>query len=73
MNIYHIYLEEYDFDFAYSFVVVANTIKEARSLAKDRSCAEGREIWDTAKYNKVGEYTGKNKKPFIVQRATMDG
>jgi len=66
MKIYKITIDEYDWDCFSWHVIIANNVKEVRDIAKIASADEWKEIWETARIEMLGEYSWKNKEPFIA-------
>lgn len=73
MKIYTIKHDENEYDSFLSHAIVANTELEVRCLAKLDPGDEGEEIWDTAKIEEQGEYTGNKTEPFILMSVFRAG
>ena len=58
--------DENDYDCVSGHVIVANNEQEVRNIAMKVAGDEGREIWNTTKLIKVGNYTGTKTNPFIL-------
>lgn len=66
MYIFKISHEQINYDCNLGHVIVATNKAQVRELAKSVKGDELPEIWDKAPIEKIGEYTGLKKKPFIV-------
>lgn len=66
MNVYLIQRTDVWYDENEAHVIVANSVKECREMAKKIEGDEGSADWDTCPVNKVSDYTGKRKNSFMV-------
>ena len=66
MKIYTIEHEVFNYDANMGHVIVANSELEVREIAKQNSCDEGEDVWDTAKVEECGDYTCHRTEPFIL-------
>ena len=66
MKIYKIEHDEFGYDIYFAHIIVANSKFEVVLMAKNKAAEEGAKIWDTAKIEECGEYTGAMTEPFIL-------
>ena len=68
MNIYLITCdtEEVEYNYYSGHVIIADNEHEVREVAKILSTNEGKEVWDKAHIEFLGEYTKDVEKPFMV-------
>jgi len=72
MKIFKITSNFVNLDCNLEHVIVANKIKEVRLLAADNAADEGKNVWLSAKVEKVGDYTGDKTEPFILITNTLN-
>lgn len=58
--------EEVEYDYYSGHVIVANNEREVIQIAKDVSVMEGKEVWDTAYIEIIGDYIGDEEIPVII-------
>lgn len=53
-------------DQSIAHVIVADSKKQVRQIAKAQSGDEDKKVWDNATISDLGIYTGRKKTPFLV-------
>ena len=67
MNIYKIHHDDFEYDSYMAHVIVAFGRIQVRQIAQNKTDgAEGKEAWQDAKIEYLGEYNGEATEPFIV-------
>lgn len=73
MNIYTIKNDIDVYDCFRAHVIVANSEHEVRSIAKINAKDEGKDIWETARIEIIGAYTGNAIYPHIILSDFFNG
>lgn len=66
MKIFKISHGTFGYDQYMGFVIVSQTEEMVRLLARNNSADEGKEVWNEAEIEEIGNYTGTSQSAFIL-------